>query len=87
MMAKSQLKRLRVHEPAMYHIRVQGQLDERWLDYCGGLTVRVEEVDANYPVTELKGQLLDQAALFGVLNFLYDNRMPLLSVERVAEKA
>ena len=84
-MTNPELKRLRVHEPAVYHIRVQGQLDERWTDYCGGMSVRVEEFGAGYPVTELRGQVLDQAALFGVLNFLYDNRLPLLSVEMVAE--
>ena len=32
------------------------------------------------------GQLLDQAALFGVLNSLYDRRLPLLLVEYVPEE-
>lgn len=85
-MAERQSKRLRVHEPAVYHIRVQGQLDERWFDCCGGLTIRTEGADGENPVTELIGQVPDQAALFGVLNFLYDNRLPLLSVERVTEE-
>jgi hypothetical protein len=35
-------------------------------------------------VTELSGQLADQAALVGVLTSLYDLGMPLLSVERLA---
>jgi hypothetical protein len=30
-------------------------------------------------ITTLRGQLPDQAALFGVLNALYDMRLPLLS--------
>ena len=81
-----QSRRLRVHEPAVYHIRVQGQLDERWLDFCGGMTVRTEGAGGNCPVTELTGQVPDQAALFGVLNFLYDNRLPLLSVELTMEE-
>ena len=33
------------------------------------------------PVTILSGRLLDQAGLLGVLNTLYDLRLPLLSVE------
>jgi hypothetical protein len=76
-----------VHDSAFYHIRVQGQLDECWSDYCGGLTLRTEGEGGESPVTELTGQVLDQAALFGLLNFLYNNRLPLLSVERVAEEA
>lgn len=63
---------------------MQGQLDESWSDYCGGLAIRAERESDENPVTVLTGQVLDQAALFGVLNFLYDNRLPLLSVERMA---
>jgi hypothetical protein len=33
------------------------------------------------PVTALTGQLADQAPLFGILNGLYNMRLPLLSVE------
>lgn len=33
------------------------------------------------PVTTLVGQLRDQAALFGVLNSLYELHLPILSVE------
>ena len=86
-MANSQPRKLRLHDSAFYHIRVQGQLDECWSDYCGGLTIRVEKEAGKSPVTVLTGQVLDQAALFGVLNFLYDNRLPLLSVEWVAEES
>jgi hypothetical protein len=40
----------------------------------------MREVACGYPVTELSGRLLDQAALLGVLRRLYDLRLPLLSV-------
>ena len=82
-MADRQSLALRVHDSAFYQIRVQGQLDESWSDYCGGLAIRVERERGESPVTVLAGQVLDQAALFGVLNYLYDNRLPLLSVEWV----
>jgi hypothetical protein len=85
-MADSQSRRLHVHDSAFYHIRVEGHLDECWADYCGGLTIRAEGEAGASPVTVLTGKVLDQAALFGVLNFLYDNRLPLLSVEWVAEE-
>ena len=85
-METPQSRRLRVHEPAVYHIRVQGQLDEGWFDCCGGLAIRTEGAGGECPVTELTGQVPDQAALFGILNFLYDNRLPLLSVELAMEE-
>ena len=34
-------------------------------------------------LTTLSGSLVDQAALYGVLNALYDMHLPLLSVECV----
>jgi len=36
-----------------------------------------------FPVTILMGRLIDQAALIGVINSLYDLGCPLLSVECV----
>ena len=59
---------------------------ESYCDLSGGMKVRVEYELAKHPVTTLTGQLLDQAALFGVLNSLYDRRLPLLLVEYVPEE-
>jgi hypothetical protein len=78
---------LAVHKPAYYRIRVQGALDESYCDLSGGMRVRVEYELAKHPVTTLTGQLLDQAALMGLLNFLYDRRLPLLLVEYVPEES
>jgi hypothetical protein len=41
--------------------------------------------DKKHPLTILVGRLQDQAALSGVLNTLYDLRMPLLSAEIIDE--
>jgi hypothetical protein len=57
-------------------IRVKGQLDARWSTWFDGLTVTVE--DGN---TLIHGQIVDQAALFGVLQKLRDLALPLISVE------
>jgi len=76
---------LRVHLAAEYRIRVQGVLDAGWSDWLGGLAISCDRSAADgRAVTMLHGRLLDQAALFGVLNTLYDLRLPLLSVECVA---
>jgi hypothetical protein len=79
-------RKLAVHEPAYYRIQVQGALDESYCDLSGGMRIRVEYELTKHPVTTLTGQLLDQAALFGVLNFLFDRRLPLLLVEYVPEE-
>jgi len=67
--------------PAVYRIRVQGELDESWSERLGGMTITVEQIKDHKPVTILKGELMDQAALSGVLNTLYNLRLSVLSVE------
>jgi hypothetical protein len=62
-----------------YQIRIKGHLDEQWADWFGGLTISLEE-DGD---TLLTGQVLDQAALFGLLRKVSDLGMPLLSVNPV----
>ncbi len=75
------MRKLRSHEPATYRIYVQGILDEQWSDRMGGVTITPGDQTSKSPVTVLAGRLLDQAALFGVLNLLYDMRLPLLAIE------
>lgn len=66
--------------PGIYRIRVAGRLDARWGERLGGLEVLMR-ADEEHPIAELTGYLADQAALYGVLNTLYDYRYPLLNVE------
>ena len=75
---KGQLQR---DTPASYRIRLQGILDESWSDYLEGLTIASAHTAARAPVTILTGRLVDQAALIGVLNNVYDLGFSLLSVE------
>ena len=70
-----------IDAPATYHIQVIGPLDETWSNRLGGLKITATRVDDQQVITSLKGKLIDQAALFGVLMALYDLRLPLLSVE------
>jgi hypothetical protein len=71
------------NKPGIYVIRVAGGLDTKWSDRLGGLTIVESGTtgDDAVPIVELTGWLADQAALYGVLNTLYDNRYPLLSVQ------
>jgi hypothetical protein len=70
-----------VGSSANYEIRVVGKLDENWSNRLGGLMITSSILNNQQVITTLKGNLIDQAALFGVLMTLYDLRLPLLSVE------
>ena len=71
-------------EPAMYQIRILGNLDENWSDYCCGMKIEQVSDPKRYAMTILTGRLADQSALIGVLNSLHDMGCPILSVECVA---
>jgi hypothetical protein len=70
-------------EPATYRISILGTLDKKWSDYYGGMAIEHDTVLNKYPMTNLTGQLMDQSALMGVLNSLYDMGCPILFVECV----
>ena len=70
-----------IDQPAHYRIRIKGELEERWSDRMGGMQIGRQSQDDGSLVTSLEGQLVDQAALFGVLVTLYNMRLPLISVE------
>ena len=63
----------------VYQIRIKGQLDPQWTDWFEGLVVTLEE-DGN---TLLTGEVIDQAALHGLLKKLRDLGLPLISVSPV----
>jgi hypothetical protein len=76
---------LTLDTPATYRLRVKGHLDSSWSDRLGGLTITTSSQDDGPTVTTLCGELLDQAALAGILSALYNLHMPLLSVEYVGD--
>jgi hypothetical protein len=65
--------------PAEYRIRVQGRLGPEWAVCFGGLTLSWPSPDQ----TLLTGQIVDQAALHGILNTIRDLDLPLLEVLRL----
>ncbi len=65
---------------ATYQIRIKGSLGAHWSDRLGGMRIATSSQKGQERVTELVGQLLDQAALLGVLNTLYDLHLPILSL-------
>ena len=80
------MERLTLDAPATYRIRVKGLLDSSWSDRLGGLAITSKSQDDGPTVTTLRGDLLDQAALAGVLSALYNLHLPLLSVEYLGDR-
>ncbi len=66
------IRRLTMEEPATYRITVQGHLAESWSDRLGSINVASIRHTTDVNQTILVGEIPDQAALFGVLNLLYD---------------
>ena len=67
----------------IYEIRVQGHLDQRWSAWFEGLAITYDTDDN----TVLRGPLVDEAALHGVLIKVRDLVVPLLAVHRVEKNA
>ena len=67
------------HEAGQYEIRLEGHLAPRWAAWFDGLTL-IRESDGT---TALRGPLVDQAALHGVLQKIRDLGLPLVSVIHV----
>lgn len=62
-----------------YEIRVKGHLDRRWSEWFDGLQI----TNSQNGVAVLSGEIVDQAALHGVLVKVRDLNLPLISVTSV----
>ena len=74
---------LRLEQSTMYQIKVQGRLDNSWSAWFDDMTITVEKLDDGLSITTLKGRVMDQAALHGVLARIRDLGLPLLLVLHV----
>ena len=70
-------------EPAIYRIRVQGNLDKDWSDWFEGMAVTVEQANDGSPITCLTGAVKDQSALRGLLSKIWDMNLTLISLSRL----
>jgi hypothetical protein len=64
-----------------YEIRVGGNLEPRWSDWFDGLSI----IPVGDEETLLTGNVVDQAALHGVLHKIRDLGLPLLAVRRLED--
>lgn len=79
-------KEFKIETPAAYRIRVQGHIDSAWSELISSMKITTDSTTGKSPITSLVGRLVDQAALSGVLKALYDQRIPILSVENLDER-
>jgi len=66
-------------EPRWYEIHLRGHLDDKWADWFEGLTITREDNGE----TRLRGLVVDQAALHGLLRKVRDLGLPLVAVMHV----
>ena len=61
--------------PACYQIKITVRLGDPWSDWYGGMTITYQE-----GITTISGEVLDQAALHGLLMRIRDLGLELISV-------
>jgi hypothetical protein len=78
-MTQKTTPKLTLVQPAVYQIKIPGDLTGSSSEWVDQLEIRVETDDSGNAVTILTGEL-DQAALHGLLRRLYALGLPLISV-------
>lgn len=73
----------RGHEPGHYELRVEGHLDDYWVEWFE----HFELTRARDGTTALRGPVEDQAALHSLLNKVRDLGMVLISVQMIGPPA
>jgi hypothetical protein len=66
-----------------YEIRLRGHLEPRWAAWFDGLTLTPDDDGT----TVLRGDVVDQAALHGLLQKLRDVGLPLVSLRQIPSES
>lgn len=78
---------IKFSEAAVYQIKVQGHLEKSWHESFGNMTVNTKKDGANNPITELVGEIQDQAELSGILNTIYEMHLVIISINCLADNS
>ena len=71
-----------MNTPMCYEIHIEGHLSSSWSSWFEGMDIHHEGNDK----TVLRGPIIDQAALHGVLMRIRDLGLPLVSVSRLGKE-
>lgn len=71
---------------AVYKIVVDGVLNKNYSDRFEGMQVKVHREENKKPISVIIGEIRDQSALSGMLNYLYDLHFTVISVNMLIEK-
>ncbi len=74
-------KRIRLDQPVVYRIMLQGRLGERWETLGENAAIEYGTIADGTTVSYLTFTAADQSAFFGILNQIRDLDVPLLSLE------
>jgi hypothetical protein len=72
--------------PAIYCIKVQGVIDERFIGYFGDMVISTEKKAGDRMIGILTGKIKDQSELLGVLNALHNLHLPIVSMQALDKK-
>jgi hypothetical protein len=73
-----------VDQPGIYRIKIQGRLSEGALRQFDDMMISVELNASGLPMSTLTGQIIDQAALHGIIARIRDLGLPIILVELVS---
>ena len=79
-------QQLRLDQPTIYQIKVQGRLDNSWSVWFDDMAITVERNGDGPTITTLTGPVSDQTALHGLLARVRDLGLPLLLVQHVGNQ-
>ena len=66
---------------AQYQIHIQGHLDQHWETVFSGFQIHHAYNADGDPITIMYGDVIDQAALYGIINRLRNLGMQLVSIQ------
>ena len=72
---------------ANYEIRVKGHLGERWSLAFDGMEMRTDFSSDGSPITVLTGTIVDQSALYGLVDRIRDLGLTLLLVKYLGSES
>ena len=71
---------------AVYQITVNGKVDPKFMKTQNKLKVTHTKINNNKTISTLTGGIVDESALNGLLNLLYDYQYNVISVMKLNEK-